>query len=277
MNRSPTRHAAVLFSLAVAAALAGCGPPQGPFGPPPTVRTVETTASAESRQAGPLGVCLRLAVIDLPLGAASEGEEVWARLREDTIDPERSRIMKANGLRAGVAKARNLVDLIGALEGLTGREILYGTIPAVSDNPRTVTLRMDEPPRTFFMITREGSIRGADYPGGEYMLAVACRLYKDDPSRVLLTAMPQIRSATPDTRIVRTGGRLTFQPYRQVLGLDEAAVTLTMAVGDILVIGPSREARRPSSIGHAFLVGDREGIPFENVLLVIPEMLIPSK
>ncbi len=215
-------------------------------------------------------------MVDLPVGSASQREDIWARLQGRSIEPEQLKTLQANGLRAGVAPARDLVDLVGVLEGLTGRELLYATVPAVSAAPRSLILREAEPPRTVFTMRRDGSISGADYPGGEYVLTIAGRLTSDDPPRVLLTIVPQIRSATAGTRIVRTGGRLSLQTYRSIVSLEEATVTAHVPVGDVLVIGPGGQSRRSSSIGHAFLTGDKAGVPFECVMLMIPEVITAS-
>jgi len=245
------------------------------MGPAPKVRTVETTAADPGRP-GRAFVCVRVALVNLPLGAASDSQDIWARLREEVLDPQRQNVLKANGLRAGIAPGRNLVNLVGVLQGLTGREILYATIPAISEAPRTLTLRPDEPPRTIFIIGRDGSARAGAYQAGEYVLTMAGRIDQEDPSHVLMTAMPQIRVAAADTRVVRTEGRLTFQTYRKVLGLEEGTVTADMPAGDILVIGPGRQSHRPSSIGHSFLTGDISGIPYETVILLVPQVVSES-
>jgi hypothetical protein len=275
MKRSPVRHVAPLLSVALVSALAGC-PPRNPLGPPPTVRTVETTATPDAARRARAIVCVRVALVNLPAGAASDSQDIWARLREEVLGPDRQNLLKANGLRAGIAPGRNLVDLVGVLQGLTGRDILYATIPGISEDPRSLTLRGEEPPRTFFIIGQDGSARGVDYPAGEYLLTMAGRIDQNNPSHVLMTVMPQVRVAVGDTRVVRTEGRLTFQTYREVLGLEEGTVTVDMPVGDILVIGPGPQSHRPSSIAHSFLIGQINGIPYEIVILLVPQIASES-
>jgi hypothetical protein len=270
MNRSPVRHAAMLLSLALASALVGCPPEHGLFGPATTVRTVRETASPAAERPGPVIVCVRVAVVNVPIGAARESEDIWARLQGGSLDPNRQNTLNANALRAGLAPARSLVDLVGVLQGLTGKQILYATIPAISEAPCTVTLRADEPARTFFTISQDRSARGVDYPAGEYVLAISGRVDDRNPSHVLLTVMPEIRAAAAETQIVQTNGRVTFQTHHPILPLEEAAVTVDMPTGDVLVIGPWRQAHRPSSIGYGFLTRDTSGIPFETVILLVP-------
>ena len=171
---------------------------------------------------------------------------------------------------------RKLVDLVGVLQGLAGRNILYASVPDVSNSPSSVSLREDQPPQTIFTVGRDGSASGTDYPAGDYVLTLGSRLNGQDRSRVLLTAVPQIRQASARTTIVRTDGRLGLETYQPMLSFEEAAISVTISVGDVLVIGPGRESRRPSSIGHSFLTGSRNGLPFETVILLIPEVITPS-
>ncbi|MCJ7545165.1 MAG: hypothetical protein MUP47_11515 [Phycisphaerae bacterium] len=270
------RHAVFLGCSALVGTLVGCSPPQAPPGPVTTARSLATAAPANPVPVDRMILCVRLAMVDLPVGAASDAEDIWARLQGAPIDPRLSKALQANGLRVGLGAGRNLVDLAGVLQGLTGRAILYASVPSLLDSPSSVTLREDQPPATIFMVDRDGAASGTDFPAGDYLLAIGGRLNSEDPSRILLTAVPQIRFRSASTTIVRTDGRLGFQTRRPVFSFEEVAITVEMPVKDVLVIGPSRGSRRPSSIGHGFFTGSRAGLPFETVILLIPELIVAS-
>lgn len=221
-------------------------------------------------------VCVRVAVVDLPGGAASEAEDIWARVQAAPLAEDRINLLHANGLRIGVSEARHLLNLAGVLEALAGKELLYAVMPGVTDPPSTLTLRADLPPRTVFAVGRDGLARGTDYPGGDYALGIGCRLDVSDPSRVQLTIVPQIHSGEKMRELVRSAGHLTFRNRQEVTSFSEASVRVTLPVGDALVVGPSRQAGRTSSIGHCFLAGDRDGIPFETMILLIPEVVVTT-
>lgn len=226
----------------------------------------------------PLIVSVSMVVVELPVGAASGGEAIWQCLDEKIIEADRSRALHRNGLRVGLTGAGNLPVLLDALGKLTGRKTVYETHAAVPGNPIHLTLKENQPPRMVFTFDSDGSAKGADYPAGNNVLAVSCRLKEKDLSTILLTVVPQIRPSSGKKADDSANVRAEFQTdtEKEIFSFEQAAFSISMPAGAILVIGPSRESHRPSSVAHGLLVGSRSGVPFETVLLLIPKVVPAS-
>jgi hypothetical protein len=219
-----------------------------------------------------------MAVVELPVGAASEGEDIWRCLDEGAIGADCLRVLHRNGLRVGMTKSGNLPDLLDVLGKLTGRKLVHGTHAASPGVPICLTLKENQPPQMVFAFDGDGSAHGADYPAGNYVLAVSYRLNEKEekPSTILLTVVPQIRPASSKTADDSINAEAEFRTDKEIISFEQAAFTISMPVGDILVVGPSSESHRPSSIAHGLLKGNLNGVPFETVLLLIPQVVPAS-
>ena len=56
------------------------------------------------------------------------------------------------------------------------------------------------------------------------------------------------------------------------LALPELDFSLKTPPKGFLLIGPGRQVRRPSSPGQQFLVFDRQGLKFESIVVLVPEV-----
>lgn len=272
-KRGLMRHAVFWCIWAVVGAILGCLPPQEQAKPATTGRSVVARSSNQPEGARRKVVSVRIGLIDLPAGAASDSEDIWAGLAEAPVEAADLDRLRENGLRVGVARPADREHLTDTLRALTGREVRYVAIAALGDAPGSVTLKEGQPDRTIFTVGREGAVRGADYPPGDYAIGVGCRINENDPSRILMAVVPQVRTGAPEPPGMRVVGPPAARTHKEVLGLEAGTVTVTLSAGDILVIGPSGRSARASSIGHCFLTGSREGLPYETVVLLTPEVI----
>jgi hypothetical protein len=267
------RHPAFLCGSILCGLLLGCSPPQAPPQPAAAPEPVRPPEAEDRRPANRLFLAnVRIAVIELPVGAATEKPDLWQGLDENQLQADRAIVLYRNGLRVGTTQAENNAMLAKMFRNLTGRQPYYGLLSTMPGVPMTLTLKQDQPPWTVFTIDPDGRTRGADYPAGNYVLAVSCRLNEDDPSKVLLTVVPQIRSRFLKTPMDLLNQDAATRSDWKIFGFEQVSFALTLPAGDIVVIGPSKEARRSSSIGHGFLIGSKDGVPFETVLVLIPEV-----
>ena len=56
-----------------------------------------------------------------------------------------------------------------------------------------------------------------------------------------------------------------------IFSLTPLTFQVSVPSKDFLVIGPGPECGRRSSVGHHFLVSDRDGVEFETLLVLKPE------
>ncbi len=217
-------------------------------------------------------VRLRMATIEVPLGTVSGSEELWSYLDEEPIRALRSATLGRNGIRIGIGRSDTWDDLAKVLKKMTGREVKHSTLGALPGDPLAVVLKVNQPAQTIFVSYEDRTLSGADYPPGENLLTFSFSLDEDDPSRAIITGVPQVRSNKRKTRYVRSSGgfrilnRPTIHTFRQL------AFQLSVPNRNFLVIGPNAESRRETSVGHRFLVRRKKGVEYETVLILIPEI-----
>lgn len=140
-------------------------------------------------------------------------------------------------------------------------------------NPVQIELKRLQPVQTIFTFRNDRTLCGRDYPPGDNLLTICSTLDEDDPSTVLITGVPQVRSTGRRPQIVNDGAgglRMVEQPV--LFSLSPLTFQVSIPAGSLLVIGPGSASRRPTSAGHHFLVHRKKGVEFETVLVVIPEV-----
>jgi len=229
-----------------------------------------TTRPADKRYV--LIVRLRIASIEVPLGTASGTERLWSYLNEEAFSSARTAGLGRNGFRAGTAMGDAWEDLARVFKEMTGRKLREQNINTLPGRPTHMFLKEAEPLRTIFLSHADRTLSGEDFPPGDYLLGLSVTLNEDDPSRLLVTGWPVIRSTHRETRFVRRNGQPVMVTEPLYFPLAPLQFQAQMDSGDLLVIGPGAASRRPTSAGRRFLVKRKEGMDFETVLVIVPEV-----
>lgn len=219
-----------------------------------------------------LVVRLHLSSVEVPIGTVSSSEDLWSYLDEEPIEQARGPVLGLNGFRAGVGRADGWPDIARVLKTLTGQAIQESTMLSPPGRPVPVTLKTGHSGQTIFMFRPDGTLLGRDFPPGDNLLTLHCTLNEDDPSEMLVTCTPQVRSSRKGPKFVRSGGGLTMVNRPATFSLAELAFRTRIASGDFLIIGPGVNCERPTSAGHNFLVKHKSGVAYEIVLIARPEV-----
>ena len=245
---------------------------------PETATPVEVAAPADSGAApeAPKGrIALRIYDLTLPAGSFTEGSELWRVVDEQAFNTGRSATLWANGIRAGTGDLR---DLDRVAEALGTREA--PTTLLVSPDGTTRSHEIDRGPaelenvgqQTLFWFAADNTPRGRTYTDCRNLLSVSMLPSLDDLEAVRVEFAPIVRSTRTRLDVRRDGSEFEVQQVR-----DEAVFDLRLAldvrVGDFLLIAPSPDADRTTSIGHNFFKGEEPGRPVERAVLVIPQRL----
>jgi hypothetical protein len=269
---------AFLCVVCGAAALAGCPQPDTTFPtlPPPIIEGEATVPgsklSAKSADRFFVVVRLRIATIEVPVGTASGSEEIWSYLDEESIAATRSGILGRNGFRVGLGRRDSWDDVAAILKKMTAKKSEVSMMMARPGVAVPFVLKRCDKEQTVFTFYEDRTLRGADYPPGENLLAIVCTLNEDDPTRVLLTGVPQLRSNRRRAKVMTQMGRAVMAYEPDLVSLRDLTFQLSIPSEDFIVIGPGAGSRRLHSAGHEFLVRSKSGIEFETVLVLIPEV-----
>lgn len=238
--------------------------------PPPAIPAAQMKAGEEYVLLVKLGVTS----IEAPIGTISSSEQVWSYLNEEAISLEESGgILGRNGLRIGTGSKQNWQDLAQVLKRLTGRSLDQTITMAHPAAPITIELKRAQPGQTVFVHFKDRSMGGQDYPPGDNLLALTCTFNSDDPSTVLVSGKPQIRSTHRSPKIINDMAGMLVVEKPTIFPFDELDFQMRLPNSDFIVIGPGRQSRRPSSVGHHFLVKDKDGIDFETILILTPQIV----
>lgn len=246
--------------------------------PPPPATMPGVTSLPTNTKDYTLLVQYHLMSIEVPIGTVSGSEELWSYLDEEKVSVERSTVLGRNGLRIGLAKANHWEDLRKILVRMTGRALTESTAMTLPGSVYPVTLKTGQAVQTIFVSHEDRTLSGSDYPAGDNAIVLSCTLNQDDPSMVMLTGVPQIRTAERQWQIVSEGGHMSMVAAPVVFSFEPLTFRLPLTSKDVIILGPGGEARRPFSLGKHFLIRQREGIDFETVIVLIPEVLAePTK
>jgi hypothetical protein len=218
-----------------------------------------------------LAVRLRMISVEVPYGVASGSEDLWRYVDEEPL-ASMGGLLGRNGLRVGHGKSQAWPDITRALAKMTGHKIQESAMLALPGDVVPVTLRQFQPDQTIFLSYQDRTLAGQDYPPGDCILCFVCTLDQDDPTQVCMTAMPQIRSTARREQIVEENGQYMMLLKPAVFSMPSLTFRLTVPSKDFLIIGPGAQSRRPTSLAHSFLVRQRDGMSFETVLVIMPEV-----
>lgn len=276
MNKRTT-----LFPLAILIlTLTGCQPAQPPtrfrdMAPPSKDGVPMKAVNADTSLAGKkyrIIIRLRMIAVEMPIGTVSDSEELWSYLNEEAIRPRFTAGLTRNGIRLGIGKNKSWQDIATLLNRMTGQQVKERSMICMPGNPVSIVIRQGQPERIIFAANEDGTISGSDYPAGDYIFTFNFTLNEDDPSRIMVTGAPVIRSKHRETKIIKTFGKPMVVQQPILYSFRSLMVQFPIASRDFIVLGPGVESRRNSSVGHHFLVKQREGIELETVIIVMPEV-----
>ncbi len=238
-------------------------PAAGPRGHAPPVDSA--AAPTEFRYL----IRLQTVTVEVPLGTISQSEQLWSYLNEEPVNLSHTETLRSNGLRVGVAEKRAWPDVVRVLEEITGQPVAEQLIWVVPGEPVQIVLKPHQDAQTIFTRHPDRTLSGADFPPGDNLLSLLCTL-NDRHDTVVLTAVPQLRSARLRPRYVKRNGIYTLVNASQMHTFDALTFRVRAASGDLIVLGPGMNADAPDSVGKHFLLRNKEGVPYETALVLIP-------
>ena len=268
----------LLSLVALLAALPGC-----PSAPDDTTNHERIGADGKmlftrSRQPGggvgrpwPL-VRLRATAIAFPAGTVTRSEAVWDKLDHKPWTPNVRALLTLNGIRVGMLKSEAWPELAKTFGELKGIRLRSAKLPAYPASPVQVFLNRNDRYRTVFSYRLDETLYGMDYPPGEAMISVQCIVHPTVPSRMTMAVMPLLQASRQKMRYTKSNGRYNFTKVPVLSGFPELAWQISLTTNDVVMLGPGRRAERSSSAGSMFFFTDVNGVTFETVLLLAPDV-----
>jgi hypothetical protein len=276
-------NAKFLFAMPLCLALAGCG---GGGAPVPqavidsramNLSTISTDTSAPEHDPprdapAPIRQLFRIDVYQFtaPLGSLGRNEDFWKRVDEQCVDVGTYDLLFKNGLRVGVAP----ISEFGGIKKHIDADATCHSLSVVGTIAKQVQLetRKDLMEEIIFQFNAANEPVGRTYDRCTNMLNLSFEPTPRKPGSVRVQLCPMVRTS-------RT--HLEFSVFNEAREIEwvspevlyDLNLRVDIAPDMFLILAPSSDADRKSSVGHAFLTQDGPTQRLEQVIVLVPRPL----
>lgn len=297
MKSAGARTAAGLLALTAVAALACNGsatpfwrsplkpPPDDPFQPVANTASPSETAllydnplkfvlaperdASASSPATRLDVVLGVLHVQIPRSERARTQPLWNHLREDILDGATALRLRQNGFRVGIGDGQWWEAVQAVLDALVGvRVISPAPVRVVPNYP--LLLELDTGPReqTLFFLADDGILTGETWPASRNVLRVSYGLDLQNPRRVRVLVVPEVRRRVARGRWLPGQAGLRQLPDCAGRAFAAAAFRADLEPGEFLLIAPSEQAELFGIIGGAFLASEEDGRRYDSYVFL---------
>lgn len=243
---------------------------QAPSGIPSIAGGPSSGAAMDPAPTSRIGARMDVWAVSIPRGAVSANEAFWKRVDELAVSPDRYERLFVNGFRVGVGQADQWEYFRDLLSRYPARHQL-NAVTAFDETTVEVPVRRGVDTQTLGFFGPDGlELRTFDRSDNVISLAFVPAPRRADAARVALT--PIVRSLRGRLEVTQAGGPEGDPSLRTVR--PERLYNLSLAVevpfGQFLVVSPSTDTARETSIGRNFLLLDRDAEQNELVLIIVP-------
>lgn len=272
-------------TLAIASLLllgtAGCTTPSDePIrpNPPPIVQgnpLTPLTKPLPPEEADKYILLVRLQIITLqvPIGSVSDSEELWSYLNEESVSSGDSSL-PYNGVRVAVGTAASWQDVARVLRRITTQPLPRSNLLIRPGEPVPVVVKQMQDRQTIFTYRPDRTLSGQDYPPGDDVLMTATAVDLESPTSVHMQGGLLVRSAQRQPKFTDTEGGIRMVDQPEYFPLPGMTFRVKTPPGGFLLIGPGRQVRQPSSAGRQFMVRTRQGLDYETIIVLVPEVFV---
>ncbi|MHC5111767.1 MAG: hypothetical protein ACYTHJ_18020 [Planctomycetota bacterium] len=203
--------------------------------------------------------------VELPTHAIRHSQKIWNHVDSLRINSDVAARLARNGLRVGVATSESwpaIETIIQAAEGTIAQTSL------ASQFGLPVSLKLGEikDSETLFSYDNDNRLVGKTFQVGEKLLSISSRYQPNLGSGVQVELEFEIRHDPGDFKWDRTDQGIRPVPVIERHVFSSVSVPLTMAPGEVLIVGPSEAAGNEYLLGGRFFDVIREGVSKETII-----------
>jgi hypothetical protein len=266
---------AVLFSSSPGCGRRGAGAADGGAGNAtgdslPTTRpvTINDTGWPSAMMSA---VQLDIYQMTVPAGAVSRSDEFWKRVEENRVDPATYDLLLKNGVRIGVAHTSEWDYFRDILEQ-NNASSMHGTATSGRAGSIQLIMKKNVKWQDIGYLTDRNEVVGRSYEECNNLFGVSFWPEPRRPNEMRVEMTPLVRA-----RRTRLRFRLNNEEQELVNVADEYLYDLNLRAiipaSSFLIIAPSSEVERSTSLGAAFLRSEGDTVPKEQVLVLVPKSL----
>ncbi len=238
-------------------------------GPPQQLTLTPAARDAVSARRLHLDVVLSALHVRVPRAHRAQTRPMWNYLEESVIDAATLLRLQRNGLRVGVGHAQWWEPVQATLDAIDGVQSIALT-PVRLPPQYPLALELDAAPRaqTLFFADDSGVLTGETWPASRNVLRVSYVLDLEQPDRVLLAVVPEVRQHLQGWRWVRSELGLTRQPNYSGRAFGAAGFVAGLAPGEFILIAPGEASDVFGLIGNAFLVSAQDDTSYDSYVFL---------
>jgi hypothetical protein len=255
--------------------LVGCqaAAPTGPTATQNLVVVDQSATVATARDAAaaiPLIFHVRIFLFPVPDGTFSGNEEFWKRIDEQCVDVATADLLYKNGLRVGEAPMSEMSAFGKYMEGLLPLQDI--TIPALQGGTQ-IEMRLNLMQQTIFQMNRQNIAVGQSYEASDNILNVNFEPAPRKPGQVRLSLAPMVRAQRKMLHYTTQNGEQEIA-YDSPEHFYDLNFKVDLSEDRFLVVTPSPDAVRTTSVGHAFFKKETETERKEQVMIIMSEPVV---
>lgn len=223
--------------------------------------TLASPPQTPVRRATLLEVSVSILRVEVPRDQRPALAALWNHVREDALDLSNRERLQANGLRVGVGLEAEWSAVSNVLDAVDGvRTVVRDPVRLPPRFPLALELDTAAHDQTLFFMASDGVLTGESWPASRNVLRISYDFDQEQPQRLLFLVVPEVRQVRTGWQWTPTPKGLAKQPSYAGRAVAAAAMEVSLAPGEFLVLAPGSEGDVPGMVGRTFLVQeDGEG------------------
>jgi hypothetical protein len=221
---------------------------------------------------GPVRELFRIDVYQFTaaLGSLGRNEDFWKRIDEQCVDVGTYDLLFKNGVRVGVAP----MSEFGTIRKHIDADATCHTMSVTGTIARQVQLetRKDLVEEIIFRFDQNNEPIGRTYDRCTNLLNLSFEPTPRKPGSVRVKLCPMVRSSRTELEFSLLNEEREIQ-WVSPEAMYDLNLRVDIAPDMFLIIAPSSDADRPTSVGNAFLTQDGPTERLEQVIVLVPRPL----
>jgi hypothetical protein len=236
---------------------------------PPSQATAHTDGSAAPQsEQGPAVVALDVYQLTVPYGAVSRSDEFWKRVEEPGTDVGTYDLLLKNGVRVGIGDNKDwpffksLIDNYHST-AMTGSS----SLSAIGQLELPLKTKIDS--QDIFWFDTQDILCGRTFERCDNLLTITFEPHPHSPDHVIVKVCPLVRGLRKQLQFTVLNGEreVELKEPEQLLDLH---VEADIPPAHFLILGPTAQAKWPTSLGQAFFVKPGPAERMETTLILDP-------
>jgi hypothetical protein len=205
-----------------------------------------------------------------PIGTLGRNEDFWKRIDEECVDVGTYDLLFKNGIRVGVAPMSEFDDIRKHIDADTRCHSMSvtGTIAKEVE----LATRKDVVMENIFQFNSANEPVGRTYENCTNLMNLSFEPTPRRPGAVRVKLCPMVRCSRAELEYSLLNEEREFQ-WVSPESLYDLNLRVDIPPDGFLVVAPSSDADRLTSVGHAFLTQDGKTERLEQVIVMVPRPL----